>query len=55
MLAVPGTSFMPLGGKTPYVRVSFSLIEEGPADEACRRLAEAVLEAREELARAGAR
>ncbi|KAJ7627155.1 pyridoxal phosphate-dependent transferase [Roridomyces roridus] len=50
VLAVPGAAFMPLGGKTPYVRVSFSLIEEGPADEACRRLAEVVREAREEKA-----
>ncbi|KAJ6562077.1 pyridoxal phosphate-dependent transferase [Mycena capillaripes] len=48
VLAVPGTAFMPLGGATPYVRVSFSIIEEEPAAEACRRLREAVLEARAE-------
>lgn len=48
VLAVPGTSFMPLGGPSPYIRVSFSIIEEEPAAEACRRLREAVIEARAE-------
>jgi tryptophan aminotransferase len=48
VLAVPGTAFMPLGGATPFLRVSFSLIEEDKADEACRRLREAILEARAE-------
>ncbi|KAF8190976.1 pyridoxal phosphate-dependent transferase [Mycena galopus ATCC 62051] len=50
VLAVPGTAFMPLGGVTPFVRVSFSLIEEDKADEACRRLRAAILEARAEAA-----
>ncbi|KAJ7074721.1 pyridoxal phosphate-dependent transferase [Mycena amicta] len=49
VLAVPGTSFMPLAGRTPFVRVSFSIIEEEDAEEACRRLREVVLEAREDL------
>ncbi|KAJ6552534.1 pyridoxal phosphate-dependent transferase [Mycena sp. CBHHK59/15] len=49
VLGVPGTAFMPLGGPTPYVRVSFSLIEEDNADEACRRLGEVVREARREV------
>jgi tryptophan aminotransferase len=48
VLAVPGTAFMPLGGATPFLRVSFSLIEEDKADEACQRLREAILEARAE-------
>ncbi|KAJ6496410.1 pyridoxal phosphate-dependent transferase [Mycena sanguinolenta] len=48
VLAVPGTAFMPLGGSTPFVRVSFSLIEEDMAEEACRRLRETILEARAE-------
>jgi tryptophan aminotransferase len=48
VLAVPGTAFMPLGGATPFVRVSFSIIEEEKAEEACRRLREAILEARAE-------
>ncbi|KAK7006260.1 Aminotran-1-2 domain-containing protein [Favolaschia claudopus] len=48
VLAVPGTAFMPLKGPSPYLRVSFSLIEEDQADEACRRLREAVLEAKME-------
>jgi len=52
VLAVPGTAFMPLGGATPYVRVSFSIIEEDKAEEACRRLREAILEARAEAAAA---
>ncbi|KAJ7275941.1 aromatic amino acid aminotransferase-like protein [Mycena rebaudengoi] len=48
VLAVPGTAFMPLGGATPYLRVSFSVIEEEQAEEACRRLREVILEARAE-------
>jgi tryptophan aminotransferase len=48
VLAVPGTAFMPLGGPTPFVRVSFSVIEEENVDEACRRLREVILEARAE-------
>ncbi|KAF7364389.1 Aminotran-1-2 domain-containing protein [Mycena sanguinolenta] len=48
VLAVPGTAFMPLAGPTPFVRVSFSLIEEDMAEEACRRLREAILDARAE-------
>ncbi|KAF7341513.1 Aminotran-1-2 domain-containing protein [Mycena venus] len=48
VLAVPGTAFMPLGGPSPFVRVSFSQIEEDKADKACRRLREAILEARAE-------
>ncbi|KAF7290680.1 Aminotran-1-2 domain-containing protein [Mycena indigotica] len=48
VLAVPGTSFMPLAGKSPFVRVSFSIIEEADAEEACRRLREVMLEARAE-------
>ncbi|KAJ6583605.1 pyridoxal phosphate-dependent transferase [Mycena vulgaris] len=54
VLAVPGTAFMPLGGPTPFLRVSFSLIEEADADEACRRLREVILEARAEAAAAAA-
>ncbi|KAJ7150604.1 pyridoxal phosphate-dependent transferase [Mycena filopes] len=46
VLAVPGTAFMPLRGPSPFVRVSFSLIEEDAAEEACRRLRSVVLEAR---------
>ncbi|KAJ7114819.1 pyridoxal phosphate-dependent transferase [Mycena epipterygia] len=52
VLAVPGTAFMPLGGPTPFVRVSFSIIEEDKAEEACRRLREVILEARAEAAAA---
>ncbi|KAJ7045256.1 pyridoxal phosphate-dependent transferase [Mycena alexandri] len=48
VLAVPGTAFMPLRGPTPFLRVSFSIIEEPMADEACRRLREVILEARAE-------
>jgi tryptophan aminotransferase len=48
VLAVQGTAFMPLGGPTPFVRVSFSVIEEDKMDEACRRLREVILEARAE-------
>ncbi|KAF7329111.1 Aminotran-1-2 domain-containing protein [Mycena kentingensis (nom. inval.)] len=52
VLGVPGTAFMPLGGKTSYIRVSFSLIDDKDAEEACRRLREAVLEARADAAAA---
>ncbi|KAJ7465366.1 pyridoxal phosphate-dependent transferase [Mycena galericulata] len=50
VLAVPGTAFMPLGGPTPFMRVSFSNIEEDRAEEACRRLAEVIEEARAKAA-----
>ncbi|KAJ7485806.1 pyridoxal phosphate-dependent transferase [Mycena latifolia] len=53
VLAVPGTAFMPGGGATPFVRVSFSLIEEGKAEEACRRLRDVILEARAEAEAVG--
>ncbi|KAJ7718459.1 pyridoxal phosphate-dependent transferase [Mycena metata] len=48
VLAVPGTAFMPLRGPTPFVRISFSIIEEAEAEEACRRLREVILETRAE-------
>ncbi|KAJ7701228.1 pyridoxal phosphate-dependent transferase [Mycena rosella] len=48
VLAVPGSAFMPGGSATPFVRVSFSLIEEAGAEEACRRLRDVILEARAE-------
>ncbi|KAJ7192513.1 pyridoxal phosphate-dependent transferase [Mycena pura] len=48
VLAVPGTGFMPLGGPTPFVRISFSVVEEKDAEEACRRLRDVILEARAE-------
>ncbi|KAF7305475.1 Aminotran-1-2 domain-containing protein [Mycena chlorophos] len=48
VLAVPGTAFMPLAGKSASVRVSFSIIEDADAEEACRRLREVMLEARAE-------
>ncbi|KAF7305471.1 Aminotran-1-2 domain-containing protein [Mycena chlorophos] len=48
VLAVPGTAFMPLAGKSAFVRVSFSIIEDADAEEACRRLREVMLEARAE-------
>ncbi|KLO07959.1 PLP-dependent transferase [Schizopora paradoxa] len=46
VLALPGTSFLPNGGKTAYVRASFSLIENENVDEALRRLKDTLLEAR---------
>ncbi|KAJ7721781.1 pyridoxal phosphate-dependent transferase [Mycena metata] len=48
ILAVAGRAFMPLRGPTPFVRISFSIVEEDEADEACRRLREVILEARAE-------
>lgn len=46
VLALPGTSFLPNGGKTAYVRASFSLLEEDQVEEALRRLKVTLLEAR---------
>jgi len=43
VLALPGTAFMPGGGKSGYVRASFSLIEEKDIEEAAKRLREVVL------------
>ncbi|KAJ7732410.1 pyridoxal phosphate-dependent transferase [Mycena metata] len=48
ILAVAGRAFMPLRGPTPFARISFSIVEEDEADEACRRLREVILEARAE-------
>ncbi|KAK4185852.1 pyridoxal phosphate-dependent transferase [Podospora australis] len=40
VLAVPGTAFLPRGGKSGFVRLSYSLLsdDEGVADEVCRRI-----------------
>jgi tryptophan aminotransferase len=38
VLAVPGTSFMPSGSTSAFVRVSFSLATEDQADEGFKRL-----------------
>ncbi len=46
VLALPGTVFLPDGGKTPYVRASFSLLDEADVEEAIKRLRAVVLEAR---------
>ena len=46
VLALPGTVFLPDGGKTAYVRASFSLLDEADVEEAIKRLREVVLEAR---------
>lgn len=51
VLAVPGMAFMPSGGKTCYVRTSFSIIPEEEVDEAFRRLRKVVLGAWEEAGR----
>ncbi|EJF64889.1 PLP-dependent transferase [Dichomitus squalens LYAD-421 SS1] len=46
VLALPGTVFLPDGGKTPYVRAAFSLLDEADVEEAIKRLRAVVLEAR---------
>ena len=51
VLAVPGTAFIPDGGKTCYVRTSFSLIREQDVEEAFHRLARVVKEAWKEAGR----
>ncbi|KAI0775147.1 PLP-dependent transferase [Trametes elegans] len=46
VLALPGTVFLPDGGKTAYVRAAFSLLDEPDVEKAIVRLREAVLESR---------
>ncbi|THG93294.1 hypothetical protein EW145_g8411, partial [Phellinidium pouzarii] len=46
VLALPGTSFLATGGKTAYVRASFSLLDTDAVEEALRRLREVILKAR---------
>lgn len=46
IIALPGTVFIPNGGPTPYVRASFSLLDEETTEEAMRRLRRVVLRAR---------
>ncbi|GAA5922737.1 uncharacterized protein JCM15063_003407 [Sporobolomyces koalae] len=48
VLAVPGIGFLPNGGKSSFVRVSFSLATEQDAELAFERLRECILEARGE-------
>ena len=48
VLALPGTNFMANGGKTVYVRASFSLNPPEEVEEALRRLRQTVLEVRQE-------
>ncbi|CDS03913.1 hypothetical protein LRAMOSA06868 [Lichtheimia ramosa] len=48
VLAVPGVAFMPLGNKTPYVRVSFSCVTYEQMDEALHRLSLVIREAADE-------
>ena len=45
VLALPGTAFLPNGGKTGYVRASFSVLDEVDVDEAVKRLRDVVLAA----------
>ncbi|KAG6906677.1 hypothetical protein DXG01_012657 [Tephrocybe rancida] len=46
ILALPGTTFLPNGRKSAYVRASFSLLGEQDVDEALRRLAKVILDSR---------
>ncbi|GAA5985202.1 hypothetical protein JCM5350_004271 [Sporobolomyces pararoseus] len=46
VLAVPGIGFLPNGGKSSHVRVSFSLATEQDAELAFERLRDCILEAR---------
>ncbi|KZS92528.1 PLP-dependent transferase [Sistotremastrum niveocremeum HHB9708] len=49
VLAVPGLYAFPLGRINSFVRVSFSLLEQDDMDEACRRLANVIREAQDDL------
>ncbi|GBE87948.1 Aminotransferase tdiD [Sparassis crispa] len=46
VLALPGTTFLPSGGKTAYVRASFSMVSEEEMEEAAKRLRQVVLDER---------
>ncbi|PBL03353.1 PLP-dependent transferase [Armillaria gallica] len=46
VIALPGTVFLPNGRKTAYVRASFSVVGEEDAEEAVKRLRDAILDAR---------
>ncbi|KAG7451388.1 PLP-dependent transferase [Guyanagaster necrorhizus] len=46
VIALPGTVFLPNGRKTAYVRASFSVVDEEDAEEAVKRLRDAILDAR---------
>ncbi|KAG6856267.1 hypothetical protein H0H87_005952 [Tephrocybe sp. NHM501043] len=46
VLALPGTAFLPNGRRSAYVRASFSLSTEDDVNEALRRLAKVVRDAR---------
>ncbi|SJL09891.1 related to aromatic amino acid aminotransferase I [Armillaria ostoyae] len=46
VIALPGTVFLPNGRKTAYVRASFSAVGEEDAEEAVKRLRDAILDAR---------
>ncbi|KAG7089174.1 hypothetical protein E1B28_010878 [Marasmius oreades] len=46
VLALPGTVFLPNGGKSAYVRASFSLLTPEGVEEALTRLAKTIKEAR---------
>lgn len=49
VLALPGTVFMPNGGKTAYVRASFSQLGEVEVEEAVKRIRDTILQARADI------
>ncbi|KAJ9107698.1 hypothetical protein QFC21_001158 [Naganishia friedmannii] len=49
VLAIPGFAFMPNGGKTSFVRASFSIVDMGEAEQGFKALGEAIREVRSEL------
>lgn len=49
VLAIPGFAFMPNGGKTSFVRASFSIVDMADAEQGFRALGEAIREMRGEL------
>ncbi|KAJ9108584.1 hypothetical protein QFC19_002300 [Naganishia cerealis] len=49
VLAIPGFAFMPNGGKTSYVRASFSIVDMKDAEHGLKALGEAIREMRSEL------
>ncbi|KAJ9115906.1 hypothetical protein QFC22_005049 [Naganishia vaughanmartiniae] len=49
VLAIPGFAFMPNGGKTSFVRASFSIVDMGDAEKGFKALGEAIREMRNDL------
>ncbi|THH06381.1 hypothetical protein EW145_g4121 [Phellinidium pouzarii] len=53
VVVLPGVAFMPDGQKTPYIRASFSQLDDNMVEESVKRLASAILETRRQFRSVG--